>query len=48
MAAEAQSGTIGCNYHISINKEMSKDSEFYLGKVRSNFTGSSYSVYGAG
>jgi hypothetical protein len=47
MAAESQ-GSIGCNYHISLNKEMSKNSPYYLGKVRSNFTGSLYTIYSKG
>lgn len=36
---ENQRGCIGCNYYMSLTKEMNKNSPSYLGKLRGNAVG---------
>ena len=45
---ENQRGCIGCNYYISLTKEMDKNNPSYLGKLRGNATGSIYQLYDNG
>lgn len=40
--------SVTTNYHISMNRETDRNSKYYLGKLRSNFTGSLYSLYNIG
>lgn len=47
MCAEHRA-SVGCNMHISMNRDMDRKSKHYLGKLRSNMLGSMYSIYGAG
>lgn len=48
MFCENQRGCIGCNYYISMTKEMDKNKFSYLGKLRGNATGSIYNLYDCG
>lgn len=48
MKAVAQSGSIGCNYYISASKQVGKSLESYVGKLRSDFAGSIYTLYDDG
>jgi hypothetical protein len=45
---ENQRGCIGCNYYISLTKEMDKNNPSYLGKLRGNAAGSVYQLYDHG
>jgi hypothetical protein len=45
---ENQRGCIGCNYYISLTKEMDKGNSAYLGKLRGNAAGSVYQLYDKG
>jgi tubby-related protein 1 len=45
---ENQRGCIGCNYYISLTKEMDKNNPAYLGKLRGNAAGSLYQLYDNG
>lgn len=45
---ENQRGCIGCNYYISLTKEMDKNNPAYLGKLRGNAAGSIYQLYDYG
>ncbi len=45
---ENQRGCIGCNYYISLTKEMDKNNPAYLGKLRGNAAGSVYQLYDHG
>lgn len=45
---ENQRGCIGCNYYISLTKEMDKNNPSYLGKLRGNAAGSIYQLYDNG
>ncbi|CAM5999498.1 unnamed protein product [Sphagnum balticum] len=47
MCATSQS-SMTTNYHISMNRDADRNSKYYLGKLRSNFTGSLYSLYNVG
>ena len=47
MCAVSQS-SITTNYHISMNRDTDRKSKYYLGKLRSNFSGSLYSIYNVG
>lgn len=48
MFSENQRGCIGCNYYISMTKEMDKNSPAYLGKLRGNAAGSEYQLFDCG
>jgi hypothetical protein len=45
---ENQRGSIGGNYYFSLTKEMDKNNEAYLGKLRGNASGSEYQLYNDG
>lgn len=45
---ENQRGCIGCNYYVSLTKEMDKNNPAYLGKLRGNAAGSIYQLYDSG
>ena len=45
---ENQRGCIGCNYYISLTKEMDKTNPSYLGKLRGNAAGSLYQLFDHG
>lgn len=45
---ENQRGCIGCNYYISLTKEMDKNNPSYLGKLRGNAAGSIYQLFDKG
>ena len=45
---ENQRGCIGCNYYISMTKEMDKNNPAFLGKLRGNASGSTYLLYDSG
>ena len=49
LTGKKRSGNKTSNYLISMNKqELDKKSQFYLGKVRSNFLGTEFHVYDRG
>ena len=45
---ENKRGCIGCNYYISLTKEMDKNNASYVGKLRGNASGSIYQLYDNG
>ena len=45
---ENQRGSIGANYYLSLTKEMNKKNTAYLGKLRGNAAGSTYTLYDSG
>lgn len=48
MKSLSQSASIGCNHYISVSKDVDKNAETYLGKLRSDFLGSIYTLYDNG